>query len=107
MGDSSIADQKEMLQAILTAKPKTKEDFSDFGKNIMAVIMKNHTSNPLYPAFVEGFAKDLCEPLSAVQVRKVGSGLGTLGNTKQQEERDKASGKKKVSLHIKRVIDRG
>lgn len=39
----------------------------------------------------------MCEPLLAVQVRKVGSGLATLGNTKQQEERDKASGKKKVS----------
>lgn len=96
MGSVSLEDPKETLQAILTAKPSNKEDFATLSKNIIALLTKKHESNPLYPAFVEGFVKDLCEPLSAVQVRKVGSGISTLGNAKQQEERDKASGKKKV-----------
>jgi hypothetical protein len=62
--------------------------------------MVPHTSNPLYAAFVEQLSKDLCEGLTAVQTRKVSSALSVLGNTKQQEERDKASGKKKVGLSI-------
>jgi hypothetical protein len=64
----------------------------------MATIIAPHTSNALYAAFVEQLSKDLCEGLTAVQTRKVSSALSVLGNTKQQEERDKASGKKKVSL---------
>jgi translation initiation factor 3 subunit J len=63
----------------------------------MSTIISSHTSNPLYAAFVEQLSKDLCEGLTAVQTRKVSSALSVLGNTKQQEERDKASGKKKVS----------
>jgi translation initiation factor 3 subunit J len=34
--------------------------------------------------------------LKDVEVRKVASGLTTLANEKQKEQRDKASGKKKV-----------
>lgn len=56
-----------------------------------------HASNPLYATFVEALAKDLCEGLNAVQTRKVSSALSVLGNAKQTEERDKASGKKKVN----------
>jgi len=64
----------------------------------MSTIISPHTDNALYAAFVEQLAKDLCEGLTAVQTRKVSSALSVLGNTKQQEERDKASGKKKVGL---------
>jgi hypothetical protein len=63
----------------------------------MTALISRHESNPLYSAFVEQFSKDLCEGLTAVQTRKVASALSILGNTKQQEERDRASGKKKVS----------
>lgn len=45
-------------------------------------------------------AKELCEGLNAVQTRKVSSSLSVLGNTKQAEERDKASGKKKVGMAV-------
>jgi translation initiation factor 3 subunit J len=75
----------------------TKGDFADLSRNIITAIISRHEGNPLYAAFVEQFGKDLCESLSAVQTRKVSSALSVLGNTKQQEERDKASGKKKVS----------
>ena len=80
----------------MTAKPSTKADFTTLSQNIMASIIAPHVSHPLYSAFVEQLSKDLCEGLTAVQTRKVSSALSVLGNTKQQEERDKASGKKKV-----------
>jgi translation initiation factor 3 subunit J len=87
----------ENLKAIVTARPTTKADFTTLSQQIMSTIISSHTSNPLYAAFVEQLSKDLCEGLTAVQTRKVSSALSVLGNTKQQEERDKASGKKKVS----------
>ncbi|RSH78591.1 Translation initiation factor 3 subunit J component [Apiotrichum porosum] len=94
MGDVEL-DSGAALKAALTAKPTTKSDFAELSKNIIAAITSKHEANPLYAAFVEQFGKDLCENLTAVQTRKVSSALSVLGNTKQQEERDKASGKKK------------
>jgi len=85
------------LKEVISSKPTTKADFATLSQQIMSTIIAPHVSHPLYSAFVESLAKDLCEGLTAVQTRKVSSALGVLGNTKQQEERDKASGKKKVS----------
>ena len=83
--------------AIFSSKPKTKDDFLALSKQIVAEVTTRHAANPLYATFVEALAKDLCESLNAVQTRKVSSSLSVLGNAKQAEERDKASGKKKVS----------
>ncbi|KAL1413309.1 Translation initiation factor 3 subunit J component [Vanrija albida] len=94
MGDLSV-DRSEALKAVLTATPATKADFADLSRNIVLAITSKHEANGLYPGFVEQLAKDLVESLSAVQTRKVSSSLSVIGNTKQQEERDKASGKKK------------
>ena len=88
---------KEALQAVMTSQPKTKDELATLSKQIMLAIISRHESNPLFPSFVEQLGKDLCESLTAAQTRKVSSTLSTLGNTKQQDERDKASGKKKVS----------
>lgn len=96
MGDMSV-DTGAALKAVVGANPKTKDDFAELSRNIVAAITARHQASGLYPAFVEQLSKDLCESLSAVQTRKVSSALSILGNTKQQEERDKASGKKKVS----------
>lgn len=95
----------DSLKAAISANPKTKADLSELSSNIIAALIKKHETNPLFPAFVEQLAKDLCESLSAVQTRKVSSALSVLGNTKQQEERDKASGKKKVG-HDRRGAER-
>ena len=97
------------MKAIVTAKPTTKSDFATISTQIMSTIISPHTDNALYAAFVEQLAKDLCEGLTAVQTRKVSSALSVLGNTKQQEERDKASGKKKVgsSLSNKKIKESG
>ena len=45
---------------------------------------------------MEHHARALALPLKDVEVRKVASGLTTLANEKQKEQRDKASGKKKA-----------
>lgn len=88
--------------SLYTAKPKTKDDFAALAKLVTSEITSRHASNPLYATFVEALAKELCEGLNAVQTRKVSSALSVLGNTKQAEERDKASGKKKVSSRATR-----
>jgi len=90
---------------VLSAKPTTKADFNELSRNIVTAITARHESNGLYVSFVEQLAKDLCENLTAVQTRKVSSALSVLGNTKQQEERDKASGKKKVSGSVVDGVD--
>ena len=96
MGDVEIG-TGEALKAAVSAKPKTKDDFAELSRNIIAALIATHQDNALYPAFAEQLAKDLCDPLTAVQTRKVSSALGVVGNTKQAEEREKASGKKKGS----------
>lgn len=95
------------MKAIVTAKPTTKSDFATLSTQIMSTIISPHTDNALYAAFVEQLAKDLCEGLTAVQTRKVSSALSVLGNTKQQEERDKASGKKKVYFSLSNMRKEG
>ena len=95
LGGTDLDDRKAAMENLLKQEPKTKDQFASLAKDVVTLLAR-HQTNPLYAAFCEQLAKDVCEPLLAVQVRKVGSALGTLGNTKQQEERDKASGKKKV-----------
>lgn len=98
MGGATLDDTPEdLFTSIVSSKPTTKSDFTTLSKNVYAALIKRHENNPLFSAFVEQLSKDLCETLTAVQTRKVSSALSVLGNTKQQEERDKASGKKKTT----------
>ncbi|KAJ7151636.1 eukaryotic translation initiation factor 3 subunit J [Mycena filopes] len=83
------------LDSLISFQPRTKEDFVKFSNQIIEVIIKRHESKPLYPIFIEHLARELAMPLKDVEVRKVASGLTTLANEKQKEQRDKASGKKK------------
>ncbi|EIW67385.1 hypothetical protein TREMEDRAFT_69827 [Tremella mesenterica DSM 1558] len=103
MGATNL-DTADALKAVLSAEPKTKSDFILLSQNLNAALLSRHISNPLYPIFVESLAKDICEPLTAVQTRKVSSTLTVLGNTKQQEERDKANGKKKTTVKKGAVV---
>lgn len=84
------------LDSLISAQPRTKEDFIDLSNKIMEYIIKRHQTKPLYPTFVEHFVRELAQPLRDVEVRKAASGLTTLANEKQKEQRDKASGKKKT-----------
>jgi len=83
------------LNSIISFQPRTKEDFQELSRLIIEYTIKRHQSKPLYAAFVEHHAREMAMPLKDVEVRKVASGLTTLANEKQKEQRDKASGKKK------------
>ncbi|WWC90749.1 uncharacterized protein L201_005686 [Kwoniella dendrophila CBS 6074] len=98
LGASSLDESPaKTLTSILSSKPTTKNDFTELSTDIFTAIIKRYESSPLYATLVEELSKNMCEALTAVQTRKVSSSLSVLGNTKQQEERDKASGKKKAS----------
>ncbi|ODN92768.1 translation initiation factor 3 subunit J [Cryptococcus wingfieldii CBS 7118] len=101
MGGLDVGGSSDNLKAVLNSRPSTKDDFTKLSQQVYAAILKKHETNPLFSHFVEQLAKDACAPLTAVQTRKVSSGLGVLGNTKQQEERDSKGGKKKASAKPK------
>jgi len=83
------------LDSLISAEPRTKDDFTNLSAKIIEYIIKRHQNKPLYASFVEMHVRALAEPLKDVEVRKAASGLTTLANEKQKEQRDKASGKKK------------
>ncbi len=86
------------LDWLVSAQPRTKEDFVEFSDNIIEYIIKRHQGKPLYAAFLEHHVRELAMPLRDVEVRKVASGLTALSNEKQKEQREKASGKKKPKV---------
>ncbi|KAG6840586.1 hypothetical protein C0991_005726 [Blastosporella zonata] len=85
------------LDSLISFQPRTKEDFQTLSSRIIEFVVKRHQNKPLYPSFVEHHVRELAMPLKDVEVRKAASGLTTLANEKQKEQRDKASGKKKKS----------
>jgi translation initiation factor 3 subunit J len=89
------------LDSLISFQPRTKEDFQKLSDRIIEFIIKRHQDKPLFPIFIEHHARSLAMPLKDVEVRKVASGLTTLANEKQKEQRDKASGKKKPKAATK------
>ncbi|KAH7926064.1 translation initiation factor eIF3 subunit [Leucogyrophana mollusca] len=92
------------LDSLISANPRTKEDFQKLSTDIIEFIIKRHQNKPLYPSFVEYHVRELAGPLKDVEVRKAASGLTTLANEKQKEQRDKASGKKKPKATTRPVL---
>jgi len=95
LGGAALGGTSSELDSLISFQPRTKEDFQKLSDRIIEFIMKRHQDKPLYPIFIEHHARALAMPLKDVEVRKVASGLTTLANEKQKEQRDKASGKKK------------
>jgi translation initiation factor 3 subunit J len=89
------------LDSLISANPRTKEDFQDFSAKIIEFIVKRHQSKPLYATFIEHHVRELCQPLKDLETRKAASALTTLANEKQKEQRDKASGKKRPKAATK------
>ena len=92
------------LDKILKSNPNSKEDFVALSDAIIAHIIKRHQDKPLYGTFVEHHVRALAAPLRDVEVRKAASGLTTLANEKQREQREKLSGKKKPKSTGKPVL---
>lgn len=95
LGAAALGDAPSELAELVTFNPRTKEDFQKLSNMIIEHVIQRHQSKPLYASFIELHARALAEPMRDVDVRKVASGLSTLANEKQKEQRDKASGKKK------------
>lgn len=89
------------LDNILKSTPKSKEDFIALSDAIIAHTIKRHQDKPLYGSFVEHHVRSLAAPLRDVEVRKAASGLTTLANEKQREQRE---GKKKPRSTGKPVL---
>ncbi|KAL4064359.1 translation initiation factor eIF3 subunit [Scleroderma citrinum] len=92
------------LDALLFFEPRNKEDWHKFSAKIIRHITERLQDKPLYPTFVEYHARQLAQSLKDTEVRKVASGLTTLANEKQKEQRDKAPGKKKPKAAAKPVL---
>jgi len=88
------------LDSLLSENPRTKEEFEAFSQKVYNMIIKPHINNPLYADFVETHVRQLCEALKDSEVRKAASKLTTLASMKQQEAKDKASGKKKPKAAV-------
>ncbi|XP_006459537.1 hypothetical protein AGABI2DRAFT_191484 [Agaricus bisporus var. bisporus H97] len=97
LGGTSSSD----LDQLLSFQPRTKEDFQNLSAKIIEYVIKRHQNKPLYHFFVEHHVRELAVPLKDVEVRKAASGLTTLANEKQREQREKASGKKKSKAATK------
>ncbi|KAH7090851.1 translation initiation factor eIF3 subunit [Auriculariales sp. MPI-PUGE-AT-0066] len=109
-GDSSAGNaqsQAQQLNALLTFSPKTKDDFAHLSEQLIELVIKQHSSKPLYATFVELFARELAGPLKDVETRKVASTLTALANEKQKEQRDKATGKGKKKTTSKPILGLG
>jgi len=92
------------LDWLISAQPRTKEDYQELSHRLIQYTIKRHQDKPLYAAFLEHHVRELAIPLRDVEVRKVATVLTTLANEKQKEQRDKASGKKKPKAGLKPVL---
>ena len=102
--ETCVGSSSKELDALLSADPRTKDDFQALSAQIIELVIKRHQNKPLYPSFVEYHVRQLAEPLKDLEVRKAASGLTTLANEKQKEQRDKASGKKKPKSAAKPTL---
>jgi len=92
------------LDKLISFQPRTKDDFQKLSAGIIEFLIKRHQNKPLYASFIEHHVRELALPLKDVEVRKAASGLTTLANEKQKEQRDKASGKKKPKSAQKPIL---
>ncbi|KAI9226244.1 MAG: eukaryotic translation initiation factor 3 subunit J [Piptocephalis tieghemiana] len=103
-GGVSVKDQ-DTASKITTLTPKSKEEFDEFAKLLVARIQESSKSG-LYPTFLADFTRQLYAPLKDVYIRKGASVLTALANEKQKAEREKnKKGKKKAAPQLKQVDD--
>ncbi|KAG8993959.1 Translation initiation factor 3 subunit J component [Tulasnella sp. JGI-2019a] len=88
------------LEPLMTADPKTKDEFVDLSKHITDTIFKRLENNPLYSTFLEHHIRELARPLRPAEVRKTATGLVTLANEKQKEVKDS----RKTSTPTRRTV---
>ena len=70
-----VGTSSKELDWLISAQPRTKDDFVEFSDKIIEYIIKRHQGKPLYAAFLEHHVRELAMPLRDVEVRKVASAL--------------------------------
>ncbi|RKP39923.1 eukaryotic translation initiation factor 3 subunit J, partial [Dimargaris cristalligena] len=97
----TIKDQK-FRDDLASLNPRTKDDFDQFRKLLVERIT-SYQNQRYYSTFVDSFARDICVPMSDMDVRKAASSLSSLANDKQKAARDAAKGKKKTKKPAAKV----
>ncbi|EJU05025.1 translation initiation factor eIF3 subunit [Dacryopinax primogenitus] len=90
------------LHEILTANPKTKEDFQKLSTLIYERLIKPHESKPLFATFIELHVREIAQSLRDVDVRRAATALTTLSNEKMKEKTQ--TGKKKTKAAAKPIL---
>jgi translation initiation factor 3 subunit J len=96
------ASSNGQVDDIANFHPKSKDEFDEFSSRLTAIITAVGNS-PQYPMFVASLVKAIAEPLGSDDVKKVTSGLTTLGNEKLRAEKaagGKAKKGKKPTLAV-------
>ena len=75
--------------------PQTLPQFIELRDTVAALINSN-SKKAQYPGFATEFVKMISKDLSSEQIKKIGSGLSTLGNEKMREEKAAEKGGKKT-----------
>lgn len=75
-------------------KPNTKDGFLQLRETLVPLLIAN-TKKAHYQLFLQEFVRQLSKDMPSDQIKKVASGLTTLANEKQKEEKATEKGGKK------------
>ena len=82
------------LSKLKLFNPSTATQFAQLRQTLVPLLVANSTK-PLYASFIQEFSKQLVKELNSEQVKKVSSGLTTIGNEKMAAEKAAEKGGKK------------
>lgn len=91
------------LATLPVFKPSTKQGFTDLNEILVPLLTAN-TKKAHYPIFLQEFVRQLSKDMPSDQIRKVASGLTTLANEKQKEEKAAEKGGKKTKAVKKTIL---
>ncbi|KAJ3200730.1 Eukaryotic translation initiation factor 3 subunit J [Entophlyctis luteolus] len=96
-GASDDSDLKPSKGVLETMKPKSKEEFAEYGKKLVDHISKHEKSSG-FSMFVENLTRDLCVSLSVDEVKRIASALTVLANEKQKAQKPVGGAAKKKAV---------
>ncbi|KAF2733752.1 translation initiation factor eIF3 subunit [Polyplosphaeria fusca] len=82
------------LSALGIFNPTTKDQFLKL-RETLSPLLANNAKKAHYVLFLQEFTKQICKDLPSDQIKKISSGLTTLGNEKMKEEKAAEKGGKK------------
>lgn len=95
-GDVNDPSQAVDLSAMKLFQPQTRDQFAKLRETLVPLVAGQNSSKAQYNIFVTDLVRALVKDLSSEQIKKVASGLTTLGNEKMKEEKAAEKGGKKT-----------